>query len=269
MSVENFSKDLVNHDGIWHSRAKKNISYPNEGNDGCFQIEDNSFWFRHRNNCIAELIKRFSPGNAFFDIGGGNGFVAKGIQGLGIDTFLVEPGEGGCVNGRKRGVKNVICSTLEDAGFEENSLPALGAFDVVEHIESDVAILNSFNRFLKKDGLCFITVPAYRFIWSNDDDYAGHYNRYTLKELNGKLESAGFDILYSSYLFSILPLTIFFFRSIPSRIKGKNYKMEAAKDDHNREIAVLNKIWDWEFNRVKAGKSVPFGSSCLVVAKKR
>ena len=37
------------------------ISYPEEENEACFQIEDQSFWFRHRNDCIRELVRNFLP----------------------------------------------------------------------------------------------------------------------------------------------------------------------------------------------------------------
>jgi len=64
-------------DGIWYSTDTENISYPSEGNDACFAVEENSFWFKHRNKCITSVVKCFPPENngTIFDIGGGNGFV--------------------------------------------------------------------------------------------------------------------------------------------------------------------------------------------------
>jgi hypothetical protein len=44
-------------DGIWRAGEQEPISYPQEGNDRCFEIEDKSFWFQHRNACIVELVK--------------------------------------------------------------------------------------------------------------------------------------------------------------------------------------------------------------------
>ena len=46
-------------DGIYYTTGSEAISYPEEGNEACFQIEDQSFWFRHRNNCIRELVRNF------------------------------------------------------------------------------------------------------------------------------------------------------------------------------------------------------------------
>ena len=70
--------------GRWdyYAIGSEAISYPEEGNEACFQIEDQSFWFRHRNNCIQELVRKFPPNGKgpIFDVGGGNGFVAKGMM---------------------------------------------------------------------------------------------------------------------------------------------------------------------------------------------
>jgi hypothetical protein len=55
--------------------------YPDEGNEACFQIEDQSFWFRHRNDCIRELAQNLPPKwkGPIFDGGGGNGFLTWNV----------------------------------------------------------------------------------------------------------------------------------------------------------------------------------------------
>jgi hypothetical protein len=49
----------------------------------CF-ITCRSFWFLHRNRCIVSLVRRFAPDGRFLDIGGGNGYVARGLVAAGI-----------------------------------------------------------------------------------------------------------------------------------------------------------------------------------------
>ena len=68
--------------GIYYTDSSENISYPDNGNDLCFEVEENSFWFRHRNDCIIEMIKNYrsSKDRPIFDVGGGNVYVAKGIK---------------------------------------------------------------------------------------------------------------------------------------------------------------------------------------------
>ncbi len=270
MGIEAYTKGLVKNNGIWYAEKKTAISYPDEGNDACYQIEENSFWFRHRNNCIVELVKRFAPKDLFFDIGGGNGYVAKAIEKSGIETILVEPGERGCINARTRQLKNIICSTLEDAGFEKETIPAIGVFDVVEHFKDDIALLKLMQTYLRKNGNLFITVPAHEILWSNEDDDAGHFNRYTIKSLTKKLNEVGFEIAWSTYIFSVLPLPIFLLRSLPSRLGMHKNSGDISKhsNEHKSKGSVLDKVWDWELNRIKEQKSIPFGGSCLVVARK-
>jgi hypothetical protein len=82
--------DLVlNEEQIWVAPASREISYPSEGNDVCFQIEDDSFWFHHRNRIITSVFSQFPPEGTIFDVGGGNGFVSLGLQQAGLDAVLV------------------------------------------------------------------------------------------------------------------------------------------------------------------------------------
>ena len=48
-------------DGIFRAADSGAISYPEEGNEACFEVEDRSFWFRHRNACITEMVRNFPP----------------------------------------------------------------------------------------------------------------------------------------------------------------------------------------------------------------
>ena len=66
--------------------------YPDQGNAFCFQVEDHSFWFQHRNACILAVMSRLPPGGVLFAIGGGNGFVARALVAAGLPAVVVEPG---------------------------------------------------------------------------------------------------------------------------------------------------------------------------------
>lgn len=274
MKIKDFSDNLYLKDGIWFSKNKREISYPKKGNMICYEIEKNSFWFKHRNNCIIEAVKIYSKNETFFDIGGGNGYVAKGLEENNIETVLIEPGLDGVINARERGLKNIICSTFEDAGIKPNSCKAIGLFDVIEHIEDDKQFLFSIYSILSENGFVYITVPAYNTLWSRYDDYSGHFRRYTIKQLCSTLKEIGFEILYATYIFSILPIPIFIFRTIPSLFKFNNNSMDINK--HKKEhfqknsllYFLLEKILIKELNYIKQKKKIPFGSSCFVIAKK-
>lgn len=274
MNIEKYANELTQKDGIYFSKQSSAISYPEKGNEDFFKIEENSFWFKHRNQCIYEAFKKFANSNLFFDIGGGNGFVAKYLEDQKVGTVLIEPGLSGCLNAKKRQLKNVVCATLQDAKFNKNMLPNIGLFDVVEHIEDDLGFLKMIYEYTQEEGLVFITVPAYNFLWSNEDKDAGHYRRYTTKTISDCLKKAGFKIEYQSYLFSPLPLPIFLSRSLPSKL-GFNKKSNDLKKHTNEHGAnkgftqsIMNWFLDKEINKIKEDKKTLFGSSVFIIAKK-
>ena len=274
--IKRFSSSIkCKDDGIYYADSPETISYPDKGNDNCFEIEENSFWFRHRNNCIIEMVKKFPPiqKGSIFDIGGGNGFVSIGLINAGFDIVLVEPGSSGARNAKKRGITHVVCATSQSAKFKHGTLPAIGVFDVVEHIEDDVGFLNHLFELLVPGGMLYLTVPAYKSLWSHEDINAGHFRRYTLSNLISRMGKSGFKVLYSSYIFAYLPFFVFFLRTIPYKLNLiRSTASRSIKKDHSSPDGIgskiLNYLHKWELNKIVGRKTIPFGGSCMVTAKK-
>lgn len=266
---------FVKNNNIYFLSTLKEVSYPKEGNSLSFLIEEKSWWFQFRNEFISSYIKKFAPNSTFWDIGGGNGFVSKGLQENGINTVLVEPGIEGASNASNRGLNHVFCATLEELQVNSEMIESAGLFDVLEHIEDAHGFLSEINKFMRKDGKLFITVPAYNFLWSDDDDFSGHFKRYTLGSLNKSLEEAGFEIVKSTYFYSVLIIPIFFFRTLKQRIQGLKKQdinnLAKAENEHGDQgilVKIMKPIWKIELWMILKGIKIPFGASCLVVAKK-
>jgi len=273
VEIFELAKGLVeNEEGIWVSRDQQEVSYPKEAHACCRQLEDKSFWFAHRSACVTSVIRRFSPEGAIFDVGGGNGFVARALNQAGFETVLVEPGMTGVRNARTLGLKHIICSTLQDARFEKHSLPAVGVFDVLEHVQDDKAFLRMVARCLKPGGMLYITVPAYGAMWSSDDERAGHFRRYTMRGLRAKLAVSGFREVFGSYFFSFLPLPIFFLRTLPSRLaRHRQRSLDRSHLEHGCIATPLRRfaesLFSWEVTAFEKGWRLPFGGSLLLVAR--
>ncbi|MFT5130553.1 MAG: SAM-dependent methyltransferase [Rhodothermales bacterium] len=260
-------------EGYWVSCDDRQISYPEDGNSACFQLEENSYWFQHRNNVITAMVDAHPPAGAIFDIGGGNGYVAMGLQRTGYETALVEPGPQGARNAKTRGLNTVIQSTLQDAGFQEAALPAIGLFDVLEHIEDDLGFLKMLHASLKPGGHLYLAVPAGQTLWSIDDTLAGHYRRYSRKTLTHQLQAAGFEICRFSYFFSFLVPPVFLLRTLPSRLGlRKSVPLETSKKEHAAPAgvgrAILERCRAFEMTRIRGGRGLVAGTSCIAVAKK-
>jgi SAM-dependent methyltransferase len=261
-------------DGIWVARARKEeISYPDEGNSNCLALESDSFWFRHRNRCIQALLRKYPPPGVVFDVGGGNGYVAHGLQQAGVAVALVEPGRQGIENARRRGVETLVCSTLEEAGFRPGSVPAVGLFDVLEHIAADGEYLKMVQSLLVPGGRLYLTLPAFQALWSADDDYAGHHRRYAVPGLKKIVEQAGLQVEFASYFFFLLPLPIFLARVVPTRLGlRKQEAWDSYQQEHQSRTGLAGRLLDgllgWELRRLRSGKSMPVGGSCLLVARR-
>jgi SAM-dependent methyltransferase len=262
-------------DGIWHSKLQSPISYPDSGNDRCFELEGESFWFNHRNRCIVELLKRFPPSGLFFDIGGGNGCVSRAIQDAEWRVALLEPGSNGAKNARLRGIDLVISSTFEDAGFLDGTIEAAGLFDVLEHVPDDLSFLQMLTRSLKKNGRLYLTVPAYDCLWSREDEEAGHYRRYTRTKLISVLERAGLRVEYATYFFAFLPLPILLRRSLPHKLgprRSEESVVQRIRAEHTSPRGpssfIVRTLLNREVIKIGAGRGISLGSSCLAAASR-
>jgi SAM-dependent methyltransferase len=249
----------------------KEIEYPEEANQLFFEFEDSSFWFRHRNEVILSLVGLFRPSGTLIDVGGGNGFQALKLQDFHSRTLLLEPGENGCLNARKRGVKNIVNSTLQALQLKTGVVKGgLAFFDVLEHLDEPVEILTESFRILSGDGLIYVSVPAFDILWSHEDIYARHKRRYNLEGLKAELISVGFKVEFISYYFAPLFLPIFLLRCIPFRL-GFSKVNVSDSNDHKAKGLIL-RVVDWLLNReldsIKKLKRAWFGSSIICVARK-
>lgn len=270
----NLSKDA---EGIWLANAGAPVSYPEQGHANCLQVEDASFWFRHRNRCIAAVAQHHLDGTRgpIFDVGGGNGFVACGLLNAGFEVVLVEPGPQGARNARRRGLPHVICGTTDACGFAQGTLPAIGLFDVVEHIEDDLAFMCTMRRLLVPGGHVLLTVPAHAWLWSEEDIIAGHFRRHTRRSISTTLEQAGLEVTFASYFFRPLPLPILLQRALPHRLGWRRSAgvAAAAAADHATQGGTLVRWIDralaHEVALLHRGESMRVGASLILVARCR
>ena len=68
------------------------------------------------------------------------------------------------------------------------------AFEVLEHIEDDLAALRQWAGWLKPGGHLLLSVPAHMRLWTARDTWSGHVRRYERDELRARLQDAGFEI---------------------------------------------------------------------------
>ena len=72
----------------------------------------------------------------------------------------------------------------------------LVAFEVLEHIERDLAALSSWVRWVRPGGFVLLSVPAKRSRYGEWDRAVGHYRRYDKGDLEGVMDGAGLIDVY-------------------------------------------------------------------------
>ncbi len=67
------------------------------------------------------------------------------------------------------------------------------AFEVLEHMRDDAAVLAEWTRFVRPGGHLMLSVPAFQRRFGPMDERVGHYRRYGPEELAARLVGAGLE----------------------------------------------------------------------------
>jgi SAM-dependent methyltransferase len=234
------------------------------------QRENNNFWFVPRNRLIAGLLGRYFPtAECIMEVGCGSGFVLSATAHIKPWRRLVasELHPSGLAIARAR-----LGRRAEFVQMDARSIPArevfdvIGAFDVLEHIEDDAAVLAAMYRALRAEGGILLTVPQHPWLWSSADECALHVRRYRRGELEQKVRAAGFSVLFSgSYTALLLPLMAV------SRWAGSGGKSDSIGREFELPTianALLRAILQLEVTLTLAGLRFPAGGSRVIVAVK-
>jgi len=99
-----------------------------------------------------------------------------------------------------------VLDALSDA--PSNSFDYLFAFEVLEHIQDDLAALSDWTSHLVPGGTILLSVPAHARKFCKSDEIVGHVRRYERVEMQRLLISAGYeDIRLINYGYPLTEVT--------------------------------------------------------------
>jgi ubiquinone/menaquinone biosynthesis C-methylase UbiE len=239
--------------------------------------EDSHWWFASRTRALLTMLDSCVPGNALnvLDVGCGAGNMIHHLSRygkvVGIDNNPIP-----LKIAHERGYDARLASA-EDMPFDDESFALVTALDVVEHCEEDLQILRECHRVCTPGGLVAVTVPAFQWLWSNNDVINDHKRRYSASELGAKLTEAGLAIKRMTYNnFFIFPLAapLIIARrrteqepelaTPSSNEEAYQVEMEPASPPAN---AVLTAV-GWLEAAALRFASFPFGTSIICIAQK-
>jgi len=194
--------------------------------------------------CLDRLVTEFRLSGPFLDIGCGIGdvsrhFALKGWPGVAIDfsDAVIEKARENLAEFKNVDVK-------KESFFQaEGSFNTIFCLDVLEHIEDDTAALKRISSLLSTDGYLILSVPSNPKEWRWDDDFYGHYRRYSMEEIKKKLMEAGLrSLVFWDFTYPVFWLM----RRIYSRLRS--YSEDNKLDKLMRTTASpLVNAWDIPF----------------------
>jgi SAM-dependent methyltransferase len=249
--------------------------YPDGGFDVTEEYAQTSFWVSSRTRLFKALIKKNLPSSKkanFLEIGCGTGDFIKHLR----DEEKLE------ITGSEVYLKGLVYAKRNqpDVNFIQfdvtkgqigRKFDMIVAFDVIEHIDDDLAALSNINRMLENNGIAIISVPQHMFLWGPLDEIVKHKRRYSRDELRRKMETSGFKVRYTtSFVFLLFPLML-----VARLFDKKRDDTDSDKDALSKRVKfspVLNSAMNF-FMRideflVSRGISLPCGGTLIMVAEK-
>lgn len=142
--------------------------------------------------------------------------------------------------------------------------------DVLEHLENEEEAKNWIWDHLKPGGYALITVPAFQTLWTEMDEVAHHFRRYSRGSL-ARLFGGKFEIVRVSYYnMCLLPAKILFvlYATLLRRLKPQSPKRSYNETPPFPFNLVAKWISGIEGYLLRYG-SLPIGASLILLVRKK
>jgi SAM-dependent methyltransferase len=200
---------------------------------------ESGVWAQYRAEKIYDALSS-SGVPVLWEVGAGNGNASIPITRLGIPVIGIEPLKSGATGLASQGF-TVYCDLLEHLDFPDASIAAIGAFDVLEHLENPQNLLMEIYRVLQPGGIFISTVPANQWMFSDFDLSIGHFRRYSKRTLRLELETVGLEKIKLSYFYFFLMLPAFILRVIPYRL-GRSRETSEVESSNRSAYKIIDRI---------------------------
>lgn len=242
-----------------------------------YRNEREHWWFRARESILRGQIERARRSGLvparprILNIGAATGRSSEWLADFG-DVVSLEYDADCCRLTRDRTGLDVVEGSILELPWPDESFDLACAFDVIEHVEDHVTAAREMRRVTRPGGMLFVTVPAYRFLWSEHDEINHHFRRYTPRELRQLFADCEIGLCcgFNSVLFAPIAaqrLMQRFARAVRPRRDGP------LRSDFTRSrLPAVEPALEWMFRSERLwldrGVGLPWGVSAMLVARR-
>jgi len=165
---------------------------------------DRHYWNLARNRVIERALSGIPGQGVILDVGCGRGIVVDHLRRRGLDCWGCEAGAATPLNPE---VAPYLFLGREafalEPGFREK-VDRLLLLDLLEHLADPAPFLRLCREAFPGARHALIAVPAAQELWTNYDDYFGHYRRYDRAAVRALLRDAAMQEVWSRHFFHAL-----------------------------------------------------------------
>lgn len=191
---------------------------------------ENHYWTKGRNKILKKVLSSTNA-KRIIEIGCGKGVVVKYLHNNGFNITGVELAD---INAEKE-VEQLVRTGTDVFSLREEecrNVDTVMLLDVIEHIEQPVVFLKQIHEKFPDLKRFIITVPACQELFSNYDEFNGHFRRYDNGTLIKEFEQFKNVDLNSSYFFHLL----YFPAKIMLKTKGKRPEVIVAPKSNLKKL---------------------------------
>ena len=228
------------------------------------------WWYVGRRALVEETLSRFAvPAGLVLDVGCGTGdnleMLTRAAGASAVGTDLSPYALQHARRGPQGGIRTAV-ARAEALPFASEVCGLVASMDVVEHLDDDYIGLREYRRVLVSRGVLLLTVPAYEWLWGEHDVRAAHRRRYRVGQLVRVVESAGFEVVHTTYYNSFLVPAAAVLRRTPLR-RLVHETDEEVGNTSPFVSKVMTRLSRSE-RRLAVRRRVPFGLSILLVGRR-
>jgi SAM-dependent methyltransferase len=232
------------------------------------QAESWHFWFRARRHLVEWTIAQAFPGwTTLLEVGCGTGQLLRDLRERFPGSVLA-----GCdilfeaLRYAQPRLPRVCVFQADACDLPiDRRFDVVVALDVIEHLDDDLAVLREMFRIVERGGGLLLTVPQHQWLWSATDEFSRHRRRYSRGELLARTREAGFEVLHCTSFFTTT-LPVLALHRLSRRRASARPESELRISKAANAVAELALAPEWWL--IKAGVSLPVGSSLMVVARR-
>ena len=159
---------------------------------------------RTRNRILLKYFKKYISAGTMLDAGCGDGSLLIKLHKVYQNSLQIDAGD----------ISDEVLKILKPYAFidqfflldleNKSSLPekkytAVVSSEVLEHLKDWELAVDNIIDMVENDGFLFITVPAQMKYWGPHDEFAKHYRRFEVGQIENYLKSKGFCIKERKY----------------------------------------------------------------------